>query len=307
MGTSAGEASILVAIDDGEDRHVALELAALEALAERRPLGLVHVLHPVGSTSGSRRQEGDVTEAAHRLLEETASVARSITGGGVDVRTSVLGGLPLDALLRAAADADRIVLQRRHLSPLDNLINGPVAAGVSARADVPVVVVPEGFRGWRPAGQRLVTVAAKQWEQDAGLFERGFRLAAAMGAELRVLSVLDRRGHHDAGGLADAIAAMRLSLREQVHAWHLRHPGVPVTVQVLVGRPVLVLLEASAESDLLLISRPFSRLRVNGLGTLSRALIREAVCAVEVVPGAAAAHTVPGGSHRVAERQGSLS
>jgi nucleotide-binding universal stress UspA family protein len=105
-----------------------------------------------------------------------------------------------------------------------------------------------------------------------------------MAARLRVLTVarhlpLGGRQHGD-----DLLGTTELHLREQVQGRHALHPEVDVEVVVRAGKPALVLLEASMDTDLMLISRPPTHLRANALGTLSRALIREAVCAVEVVP-----------------------
>ena len=289
---------VLVAVDEGEDRHVALEFAAAEAQASGHELLILHVVHPLTRAVSPHRPADDGTRA---LLDEAVRVARASAGEAVAVRGEVREGLPVDVILEAAADADRVFLQRRHLSALDNVLNGPVVAAVAARSPVPVVVVPEAFSGWDLPGRRRVTVGVKRNGHD-GLLEEAFTTAARMQAGLRVLRVLAphllhgdvhgvglRAGQHLAHGLPhghgpDATAAAELHMLEDLSPLRGRFPEVPTTVQVIRERPVLALLEATADSDLLLISRPPSRLRASALGTLSRALLREAVCPVEVVP-----------------------
>ncbi|HET8560741.1 MAG TPA: universal stress protein [Marmoricola sp.] len=294
---------VLVALDNGEDRHVALEFAAAEAESSGRELHVLHVVHPLTRAMSPREPVGDSPrDAARTLLEEAVRTARASAGETVAVHTEVREGSPIDLILQAAADSDRVFLQRRHLSALDNVLNGPVVAAVAARSPVPVVVVPEAFSGWDLPGRRRVTVAVKRHGCDDGLLEEAFWTAARMQAGLRVLRALAphrlhgevhgvglRSAHHVDPGLphghgADAIAAAELRLLEDLNPIRSRYPEVPVTVQVVRERPVLALLEATADSDLLLISRPPTRLRASALGTLSRALLRESVCPVEVVP-----------------------
>lgn len=291
--------AVLVAIDEGEARHVALEFAAQQALAEGLDLRLVHVVHPLTKTFGSGRHgSGEVLEpgsAATALLEEASTLARELTGGRIGVTASVLEGIPVDVLLRVATDCERIVLQRRRLCSLDNLINGPVVAGLSARAEVPVIVVPETVSGWSGSGRRRIVVAVKQWQRDAELIERAFRAAADMAAHLQVLSVVSSPPADGHRHLADQVSTRQRQLREQVQEWRARYPEVDAEVVVRPGKAALTLLEASTDIDLMLISRPVTRLRAKALGTLSRALIREAVCAVEVVPGSARMSASAGG------------
>lgn len=281
---------VLVAIDDGETRHAALEFAADHAVSEGRALRILHVTHPVTATFGLRSSTDramrlQASEACQQLLIEASALARRRTDDRVPVATDHLEGLPLEVILHESAEAVRVVLQRRHLSPLDNIINGPVVAGVSARAEVPVVVVPETAAGWRAPGRRRVTVAVKRWAADVELIDAAFDTAQLMGARLQVLSVLNRGRAETTRRHADLVEATELHLREQVQGRRDRFPGVEVDVAVRVGKPALELLQASTGTDLMLISRPFTHLRATALGTLSRALIRESACAIEIVPG----------------------
>lgn len=298
---------ILVAIDEGEHRHVALEFAAADAVASGRDLRIVHVVHPLNRVvprqpQGSERRPPEPdpeASTAHRLLDEAADVVRSRYGDSPAVRTEILEGMPLPVILEAAGESAKVYLQRRHLSPLDNVLNGPVVAGVAARSPVPVVVVPEAFSGWDLPGRRRVTVAVKRTGHQEELLEEGFRTASRMQAGLKILRVVEPHRlhgvmhgvslpgrHHPehAAPHVETLTTAELRLLEYLAAWRGRFPEVPTRAQVLRQRAVIALLEATADSDVLLISRPPTRLPANALGTLSRALIREAVCPVAIVP-----------------------
>ena len=74
-----------------------------------------------------------------------------------------------------------------------------------------------------------------------------------------------------------AIEGMLIDLR-------LAYPTVPVRVDLVHGQSGYTLVEASRDTDLLVISRPVHGGFVHHLGATARAVIREAHCPVLVVP-----------------------
>lgn len=291
---------LLVPIDQGEDPRAALDCAVAEALAAGEGLWLLHVVHPVSEVQAAEDgHESDLLRAGQELLDSAAAGLR-LEGNPLRIRTEVRRGLPLQIIKEEARRARKVFLQRRHLCALDNLINGPIVAGVAAHAPVPVVIVPEAFSGWNDVHHRQVTVAVKPDETDEHLLEQAFGTARQMQAPLRVLRVIRPPRLHGVlhGVHLDDHAATtgspqgswkserveHLRLKDQLAVWRARFPDVAVHVEVVRGRPAVTLLEATADSDLLLIARPHSLTPAGALGILSRALIREAVCPVEVVP-----------------------
>jgi nucleotide-binding universal stress UspA family protein len=291
---------LLVPIDHGEGRYAALDRAVAEALATGEDLRLLHVVHPVSEVqAGDDGHDGDLMASGHTLLDNAVAGLR-LEGHRLRVRTEVMRGLPLEVIMEEARRARKVFLQRRHLCALDSVINGPIVAGVAAHAPVPVVIVPEAFSGSNDAHHRQITVALKPDEPGADLLERAFGTARQLNAPLRVLRVvrplrlhgvlhgvhLDNERSAESGQQASRKpeGAQHLQLSGQIAVWRDRFPDVPVHVEVVRGRPAVTLLEATADSDLLLIARPHSLTPAGALGILSRALIREAACPVEVVP-----------------------
>lgn len=291
---------LLVPLDQGEDPHAALDCAVAEALATGESLWLLHVVHPVSEVQAAEQgHESDLLRAGQELLDSAVAGLR-LEGSPLRIRTEVRRGLPLEVIREEAGRARKVFLQRRHLCALDNVINGPIVAGVAAHAPVPVVIAPEAFSGWNDANHRQVTVAVRPDEAGEDLLEQAFGTARQMHAPLRVLRVirpprlhgvlhgvhLDPEGSTTSGPQAGRKSEQveHLRLKDQLAAWRARFPDVPVRVEVVRGRPAVTLLEATADSDLLLIARPHSLTPAGALGILSRALIREAVCPVEVVP-----------------------
>lgn len=298
-GSEAGT-ELLVPIDQGEDRHAALECAVAEALTTGEHLRLLQVAYPVSEVQpGEDTHSGNAMGTAQALVD-SAAAGLGIKRHRLRVRTEVRRGLPLEVIMEEARRARKVFLQRPHLCALDSVINGPVVAGVAAHAPVPVVIVPEAFSGWNDAHHRQITVALKPDEPGADLLEQAFGTARQMNAPLRVLRVvrslrlhgvlhgvhLDNDRSTESGQQASRKpeGAQHLRLSGQIAVWRDRFPDVPVHVEVVRGRPAVILLEATADSDLLLIARPHSVTPAGALGILSRALIREAVCPVEVVP-----------------------
>jgi hypothetical protein len=64
-------------------------------------------------------------------------------------------------------------------------------------------------------------------------------------------------------------------------------PADDVDTSAWLGRPAVVLRERSAAADLLLLGRRASGMPGGHLGTTARALLRDSVCPVEVLPVAA--------------------
>ena len=62
-----------------------------------------------------------------------------------------------------------------------------------------------------------------------------------------------------------------------------RHPEVDVHIELMHMRPADALVERSGRSDLLVLGRSWAKPTVSHLGSVTRAVLREARCPVEVV------------------------
>jgi nucleotide-binding universal stress UspA family protein len=140
---------ILVGIDGSHYSERALEWAMKEAALRHQPLRVLAV-HPVikGWTG-----EGVVFPGEDEPLERTRAAAQEATDkvlAGLSgprpesVTVQAVSGLPAEALVHAAADADLIVLAARGTGGFARLTMGSVSDQVSRHAPVPVVIVPSG-------------------------------------------------------------------------------------------------------------------------------------------------------------------
>ncbi len=130
-----GYARIVVAIDRSGSPE-ALSYAAAEAVRLRATLELLHVLDPHGTAGGSADTDLFDHESADRLAH-SAETARGQVLGQVSVTARTAHGPITETILGASRGACLVVVGR-HLGSRND---------VAARCNVPVVVVPEG---WRP-------------------------------------------------------------------------------------------------------------------------------------------------------------
>ena len=140
------------------------------------------------------------------------------------------------------------------------------------------------------ASPRRILLAFDQARSSAHAATEAIRRAAAYGAELVVLSVVEPHAVHLPGGLTPRVDQERdrLTSAAQVVVREAREAGVAATFLVWEGDPADVIVEASqAEgADLIVLgSRSRTNLRRLILGSVSSEVVRRARCNVEVVPG----------------------
>jgi nucleotide-binding universal stress UspA family protein len=90
----------------------------------------------VASEAASLEQEH--VARAQRQLE---AARERLTRAGWRVTTDVQLGRAVEELLRAAADADVLVVGARGVGTVERIVVGSVAEGVVSRAPIPVLVV----------------------------------------------------------------------------------------------------------------------------------------------------------------------
>ena len=140
---------ILVGIDGSHHSERALEWAIKEAALRHAPLRVLAV-HTVlkGWTGEGEAFPGDAEETARvraAAQELTDKVLAGIGGPRPEsVTVEAVPGIPAETLVRAAADADLIVVGSRGSGGFARLTMGSVSDQVSRHAKVPVVVVPSG-------------------------------------------------------------------------------------------------------------------------------------------------------------------
>lgn len=143
-----GGAGVVVGVDGSPASRAALAFAVETAAQRRAPLRAVRVwqvpsLWGSGQHHAPGAHEGDLERAEQTLLD--ADLASTLAAAGdaaaVDGRGVVVQGHPVEALLRAAAGADLLVVGSRGSGGFRGLLLGSVSRAVLHHARRPVAVV----------------------------------------------------------------------------------------------------------------------------------------------------------------------
>lgn len=282
---------ILLGLGESGIPEAAMSWAVAAAVAEGRGLKLIHVVAP--QTGWPRLAEVHVDSALVRaagkkLVANAAARARTLTDGRVEISTASPTGYTTDVLVALGDEVDRIVLGRHDLSRLQRVFTGSVVCSVAGRAVVPVVSVSDSWQPRRTERPR-VTVGVDGDLSDPRLLHQAFKAAERLRGTLSVLHawwlpsiyddvVIDRAQLE----LWAVEAGRRIELG--LDEWRQKYPDVPVDLEITHERPGDALVRASQSSDLLVIGRLGAGHHIPHLGPLTRAVIRESHCPVEIVP-----------------------
>jgi nucleotide-binding universal stress UspA family protein len=139
---------IIVGIDGSDHSRHALEWAIREAAIRHTPLTVLTVHQAVaGHWGGPVPYLGDANlaeQAREMAQEETDNTLEKVDSGSrpSSVTVRAVTGLPDEALLQAAADADLLVVGSRGAGGFKRLLMGSVSTQVTHHARCPVVVIP---------------------------------------------------------------------------------------------------------------------------------------------------------------------
>ncbi|MGR6319662.1 universal stress protein [Micromonospora soli] len=287
---SANGAAVVVGVDGSEPALRAVRLAAAEAARRHRPLRVVHgfiwpllrvpVAAPTGGPAGGglRHQAEELVAAAVAEAERAAP--------GIRVSGEIIDGEAAAVLLGESPTATVIVLGDRGLGGFATLVVGSVAIQVAAYADCPVLVARGAPRATGPVvvgvdGSALSRAAVEFAVEEAAL--RGTRLHA-----------VHAYTHPHSGGPGDMQPLVYEEnqlrgeedriLAESLTGVAERYPEVPVTREVVHGRPVAVLTEASRTAQLVVVGGQ-GRGELSGLllGSVSQGVLHHADCPAVVV------------------------
>jgi nucleotide-binding universal stress UspA family protein len=267
---TALEPGVTVGVDGTVTALRAVGWATAEAGARGVPLHIVHAAPYAGDAEGRRRAE--------TILAHARSTAHRCDGS-VALRTELLDGQPVPALVQASEAAGLLVVGMAD-GRTGEVVLGSVAMAVTARARCPVTVVRGRHRV--PTSGRPVLLGVDDVSADAAAVSAAFADAQRHRTPLVVLHA--RPGH--ASEVDTDVAA---ELEEQLAPWRRAHPEVRAEVRIVRGRPEDALLHAAAQARLVIVS---SRRRGNlariVLGSCSRALARHSPCPVCIVEGSLA-------------------
>lgn len=285
---------IVVGIDPSHGGAAALDWALAQAVRTSQPLTAVRaytlpsygVDYPAGTVLADAMADivGREQELAQTALDE--SRARVQGADAVDATAVAAMGAPSQELLKAAQDADLVVVGSRGAGALSRAVLGSVSSSVLHHASLPVVVVPEHAHA--PTGTPpRVLVAVDHSASSLAALAWAVAEARALGAVLVPVTV---RGEIFSTGdvpvpLAQLEASERRALETAAEkAGAGTEPKVPVEADVLAGHPGERLIEESARADLLVMgSRGRGGFSSLLLGSTSTQCAGHASCPVVVV------------------------
>jgi nucleotide-binding universal stress UspA family protein len=280
---------VVVGVDGLPGSAGAVRYAVTEAARRDARLRLVHVV-PDFATLGPPVPLSELRSVGESILEREVETVRGLAPD-LDVDSVLARGERDHGVVCAAEDAQLLVVGRETRQGLDRLLTGTTTARVASHAPCDVVVVPSFWVDRRRRGR--VVVGLKSRRNSRELLARAFAEAASRDAALRVVMAwevadpyfdrIELRTH------ADEWEANGRELIVEVTAdWRTAYPDVTVETTVVHGQAAKVLLQASGDSDLLIISRRKLALPPYGhLGGIGHSLLRLSDVPVHVVPYAA--------------------
>ncbi|MFE3521030.1 universal stress protein [Streptomyces sp. NPDC059161] len=296
------ELPLVVGVDGSESSLLAVDWAVDEAARHGLPLRLVHAslrerYERVRPSFGADRPAGEVM--AQNIVASCAERAR-LRDPEVKVSADVVAADPVSTLLRAGSEAFALVTGVHGRGEVAGLLLGSVSLTVAARAMCPVVVVRGEARNLAgSAGRVVVGVGDSTAGTGAVLFAareaeaRGWALSAVRAWRSPVrepgsptaesVPGEDPRLAADAAGAPEEQASANLD--DALRAVAREHPEVDVSRRAVEGPAHRVLLEASADADLIVVGAQ----RRHGhfglqLGSVAHALLHHSACPVAVVP-----------------------
>ncbi|PWK65211.1 nucleotide-binding universal stress UspA family protein [Streptomyces sp. CG 926] len=286
--------TLVVGVDGSTESRAAADWAAEEA--ERRDMH-VHLVHawlwqPLAVPVVQDR--GVEARRAQEILEETqAELTRHHPR--LSLTAEVVPDVPVPALLRAAKDAEMLVLGTRGHSALAGFLLGSYGQQLIASTECPVVSVRarHGIAAPGPAEGEVVVGQQGGVEESADVLRFAFEAAAARRSPLRAVrawSMPPVYGYSPGSlWIADQLGGLepyeKAALEQALEPWRVRYPEVDVIAHVEHGSAGHVLLSVASDAQLLVVGR---QIRDSALGTrtgsVAHAVLHHSACPVAVVP-----------------------
>ncbi|MFI2205699.1 universal stress protein [Streptomyces sp. NPDC020192] len=282
---------ITAGVDGSQESLAALEWAGREAVRRGLPLRVVHAWRYAEQLATADRGtqqgwvSGGVTQAVRAVAERHPQLATTV---------DVVEGEPAHALVRAAADAEMLVLGSRGHGPVVGFLLGSVGQQVIAETARPVVLVrAEDRPAAEVAGRDVVVGQQGDGDDSAAALRFAFETAAARGATVRAVRAwtLPPVFAYSPGSLRllDEVGGLepyeKQALSEALKPWRERFPDVPVAEQVEMGSAGQVLLSVAGRAQLMVVGRRAHQTAVGArIGSVAHGVLHHAGCPVAVVP-----------------------
>ncbi|MGW5263779.1 universal stress protein [Microbispora sp. NPDC004025] len=276
---------VIVGTDGSRAATAAVEWAAGDAARKGLPLRIVHAVDrlPYEIARYPIPVEDQLDRAGRRILEEAEQAVRE-THPAVRVTTALIEGDPSRVLRQEAGNAAQIVVGSRGHGGFAGMLLGSVSMHVAGQVDAPVVVVRPGVSA--PHG---LVVAGVDGSDEAGTaLTYAFEEARLRDCRLLALYAWQLPVHAFAPEITYDVDEVRKAQEDYVadmlRAHRDRYPDVRAEMRAVCAHPVAALAEAGEKADLLVVgSRGRGAVGAAVLGSVSRAVLHHAHCAVAVV------------------------
>jgi len=269
---------VVVGVDGSRSGLAVVEVAARQA--ERLGVGL-ELMQVIAWPSGDARSGVASWDAAGTGALAEAERRALSAAPGVRVSREVLAGEPGNLLAAESHRASLTVVGSNGTRGHGTLRDDSLAGRLSARASGPLLVV----RGRpNPAGPVLLAVHGTSTLREAAEF--AFAEASLRGADLVAVHLRHVVATRPQSGSATAVADddEDLALAETLSELRKRYPDITLRCRRPQGRSRRALVEASGDSQLLVVGvRGWSRFGGGLLDPVGRTALREADCPVALV------------------------
>jgi nucleotide-binding universal stress UspA family protein len=281
---------VIVGVDASQRSRDALALG--QALNEPGGRLLIVYAHAFGELSGLLT-EGDEERLVREAAESVARQAHEVLDDATEREMRIVAERsPAAALQQLAleAEAGLIVVGSSERSGPGKVLAGSVAEALLSGAPVPVAVAPDGYASATRPSAGVIGCAFDGSAEAKHALRYAAELAARLGANIHIIGVHQRVsfGVSVSGtlGYRSANDALREALQAKLdEARDHLDSGAGATTLLLEGPVAATLITQSAKLDLLVAgSRGYGPVRRVLVGSVSRALVREASCPVVVVP-----------------------
>ncbi|MCX5071165.1 universal stress protein [Streptomyces sp. NBC_00513] len=286
--------TLVVGVDGSPESRAAADWAAREALRRDGRLRVIHawLWQPLEvpivqhRDSEASRAQDIVREVEAELTHRHPELA---------LTAEVLQDAPVPALLRAAKEAEMLVLGTRGHGVIAGSLLGSFGQQLIAAAECPVVSVRARDGGPVTGPDEGEVVVGQQGGVEESAEVLGFAFAAASVREVPLRAVrawtLPPVYGYSPGSMwiADQLGGLepyeKAALEQALEPWRLRYPEVEVIEQVERGSGGHVLLSAASDAQLVVVGRRVRESSVGArVGSVAHAVLHHAVCPVAVVP-----------------------
>ncbi|MFY9916097.1 MAG: universal stress protein [Nocardioidaceae bacterium] len=204
-----------------------------------------------------------------------------------DVSMLIGSGGARPVLLRAAKEADVLVVGKRGLGAAKRMVVGSNSISVAGRSPVAVVIVPDA---WSPADRKAapIVVGLDGSDLDEAVLTYGFERAVRLAVPLLAIHAWHLPATY--AWSPDDIARWESEAKEQLDssltAAREKYPEVEVITLSQDANAAMAILDAAAVAQLVVLGRHTGPHHLGGfhLGSTTRAVLHYAECPVAVIP-----------------------